>query len=281
METTGQDTAGQFLDRAGPWLGKRRAENNLIVGLAATLIADPSRYGDKPFLLTIESGDEVVGAALMTPPFKLLVTRMAPEALRELARYLHDCGAPVPAVLGPDGISEEFARYWTGLHGGSFRKGRSQGVYAIERVIPPARPADGSFRRAREDELETLIEWAEGFTRDIRSDDPVSDSEKLARGFLAERRIFVWEDGGKAVSVAGFGRETADGASVTFVYTPPENRNRGYASSCVAALTQFLFDAGKEICFLYTDLSNPVSNSVYMNIGYKKICDAHDYRFDE
>lgn len=45
------------------------------------------------------------------------------------------------------------------------------------------------------------------------------------------------------------------------VYTPPPNRGRGYAGACVGALSAQLRNAGNR-CVLYTDLANPISNSV-------------------
>ena len=63
------------------------------------------------------------------------------------------------------------------------------------------------------------------------------------------------------------------------MYTPPERRRRGYASALVAALSQEQLDAGKEFCFLYTDLANPTSNKIYQDIGYEPVADVDEYRF--
>jgi protein-L-isoaspartate(D-aspartate) O-methyltransferase len=58
-------------------------------------------------------------------------------------------------------------------------------------------------------------------------------------------------------------RETARGICFSMVYTSPHLRKQGYATSCVAALTQRMLDAGKRFCCLYTDLTNPTSNAIY------------------
>ena len=41
---------------------------------------------------------------------------------------------------------------------------------------------------------------------------------------------------------------------VAFVYTPPYFRGKGYASSCVAQISQMALDKGFTKCVLYTDL---------------------------
>jgi predicted GNAT family acetyltransferase len=91
--------------------------------------------------------------------------------------------------------------------------------------------------------------------------------------------LHVWENG-EIVSMADLRRETAHGIAVSLVYTPPRLRNRGYATSCVAALTQRVLGSGKQFCCLYTDLANPTSNSIYQKIGYQPICDVQDWVFE-
>jgi predicted GNAT family acetyltransferase len=63
------------------------------------------------------------------------------------------------------------------------------------------------------------------------------------------------------------------------VYTPPERRDRGYASNLTAAASQDQLDNGRQLCFLFTDLANPTSNRIYRQIGYEPVCDVNLYRF--
>ncbi|MDP8927425.1 MAG: GNAT family N-acetyltransferase, partial [Actinomycetota bacterium] len=74
---------------------------------------------------------------------------------------------------------------------------------------------------------------------------------------------------------------TPNGIRVGPVYTPPDLRNRGYASALVASLTQRELDAGRSFCFLYTDLANSTSNKIYQRIGYEPVTDISVYLFDE
>ena len=47
-----------------------------------------------------------------------------------------------------------------------------------------------------------------------------------------------------------------------------------------AALTQQLLDGGRRFCFLFTDLANPTSNSIYQRIGYRPVSDVDLWSFD-
>ena len=78
---------------------------------------------------------------------------------------------------------------------------------------------------------------------------------------------------GEPVSFGGFGGLTPNGIRIGPIYTPPELRRRGYASALTAALTQMLLDRGRRFCFLFTDLANPTSNSIYQRIGFRPIGD--------
>lgn len=87
-----------------------------------------------------------------------------------------------------------------------------------------------------------------------------------------------WEDG-EPVSLAGFGNPTPNGVRIGPVYTPPGRRRRGYATALVAALTRALLGSGPRFCFLFTDLANPTSNTIYQRIGYRPVTDVDEWRF--
>jgi predicted GNAT family acetyltransferase len=89
----------------------------------------------------------------------------------------------------------------------------------------------------------------------------------------------MWEDGADVVSMCGFGGLTPRGIRIGPVYTPPELRRRGYASALTAHVTQQQLDGGRDYCFLYTDLANPTSNRIYLNLGYELVCESADYAF--
>ena len=80
--------------------------------------------------------------------------------------------------------------------------------------------------------------------------------------------------------MAGVGSQTPNGVRIGPVYTPPEARNRGYASALVAAISQAQLDAGRRFCFLFTDLANPTSNHIYQMIGYEPVRDVDMWRHD-
>ena len=106
----------------------------------------------------------------------------------------------------------------------------------------------------------------------------VPNAVEKVRNLLNAKTLYVWEDD-IPVSQAAAGRKTLNGVVVNAVYTPPHYRGKGYATSCVANLSRHLLESGYKFCSLFTDLGNPVSNSIYRKIGYQPVCDYDEYKF--
>ena len=267
---------------AGPFLAAREAEHNLLLGICTNLNTRP--YGSlPPYFAVVSEGDRVVAAALRTPPLNLLLSAVdEPAALPLIAADVLREYPDLPGVLAEKGIAREFAELWRAWTGAAYRIKTAERIFRCTRVIP-ARPVGGRIRDATRADRELIVEWLVAFTLEaIGPDEDTSRAGVVADGWLEarERRLFLWEDGGRVVSLVGVSGETPHGIRIAPVYTPPERRGRGYASACVAAVTQGQLDAGRRFCFLFTDLANPTSNKIYQQIGYEPVCDVDEYRFD-
>ena len=277
MQVIRHNTAADFLARAKAWLERVEVENNLFLGIAGFFESNPEQPRIRPYFLTIEESDNIVGAALMTPPRRLLMARMPDSAASALADYMLGDGTPVPGVLGTTDCAQVFAEKWRAKTGMTARVKMSERLYACTAVTAPAL-SSGYLRTASKEDESLLVKWAVEFCRDGKIEDEAAYTKSQIPILIAKKWLYVWEKS-EVVSMAGLGRETAHGFAVSLVYTPPHLRNKGYATSCVAALTQRMLDSGKQFCCLYTDLSNSTSNSIYQKIGYRPICDVQDWVF--
>jgi RimJ/RimL family protein N-acetyltransferase len=73
------------------------------------------------------------------------------------------------------------------------------------------------------------------------------------------------------------GQIAALAGAISVVYTPPEQRGRGYAGSVTAAAADRIFAEGRTAC-LHADRRNPISNRCYARIGFRPHCEAWHYR---
>ena len=276
------EDARAFLDAAGPLLLDDEARNNLILGVTGTLIEDPDRFAAKRFWVVTDDGGKPVAAAMQTPPYNLLLAQARSDAALETLAEAIDDGLPGVVASHPE--VDAFVGLWARSHAIEPRVLRNQGIYALEQVKPPPQPP-GARRAATADDYALAMDWVTAFRDEVLEENDPGRTE--ARNFVDQRLrgdgtggIELWEDGGKAVSLSGWGGPTPHGIRIGPVYTPPGLRGRGYATSLVAELSQALLDAGRRFCFLYTDLANPTSNAVYERIGYVKACEAAMVAFE-
>jgi uncharacterized protein len=273
--------AGQFLERVQPFLLKREAEHCLILGLLDGLRAGEQWGTEPPLMALVENHDELAAVALMTPPHNLIISWTADDTILDtIARELHATGMLIPGINSSADIAKKFALKWSELSGQTFRVQMAQRIYQLRQVTNETRAA-GRLREPNQSDDALLREWRAAFSIDAEGMDPGQAREAAALPLPKSRRLLLWEVEHTAVSMAGFSGPTPNGIRVAWVYTPPENRGKGFAGACVAALSHKLLDEGRKFCFLYTDLANPISNHVYQRIGYEPVTDATVYSFSQ
>ena len=270
-----------YLANAGAFLEAREAEHNLIFGISSQVQADPAQYASAPYLAAVFDGSRIVGAALRTPPWRLVLSVMDhPSAADALAADL--AGEALPGAVGPAESTATFAAAWQARTGATPRLSRHERSYRLRSVVPP-KPAPGFMVRAQSEHREVLAAWYQAFEEEANAAGPgptdyFAGADRWLRGL--GRTPYLWIDDGRPVSLAGAGGMTPHGIRVGPVYTPPELRGRGYASNLVAGVSQLQLDAGRTFLFLFTDLANPTANHIYQAIGYEPVIDIDEYAFD-
>lgn len=276
--------ASDFLARARAELEHNEVLHSLPLGIALRLQAFPEQSEQPPYLAIVEEEGKQIMAAVMTPPFRLIVTSNRFEAFGEafslLVIHLRENGWLVPGVVGPIPLSDLFAQTWTSLTGEVSRLQRHERLFELTQVIA-ARPGPGSLRNATPEETPLVIHWIKAFQQEALQA-PLSNEEafRWARTRIGAGEVFLWVLPDETiVSLVGTSRPIRRIISIGPVYTPPTLRDHGYASRSVAALSQRLLESGWQRCCLFTDLSNPTSNSIYQRIGYRPVHDFHEYDF--
>jgi predicted GNAT family acetyltransferase len=193
----------------------------------------------------------------------------------ELAGWLREKQIDLPGVMGPKAASEAFAAEWSRQSACKAHLHMGMRTHQLRKVLPITAPP-GCMRQATQGDFELLVAWAAGFGRDTGC--ASGDNAPAVHRCLESGGLWLWENT-QPVAMANCGQPTPNGIRINWVYTPREHRCRGYATALVAQLSQHLLDNGRKFCFLFTDLANPTSNSIYRRIGYEGVCDYAAYHF--
>ena len=268
------DCAERFDERAGALFAARLEHNVLATALMSVRAAPQDHPG--ALFAWVEDGSSVVAAALRTPPRRMVATVMDEAIAAALMERWLSADRALPGVVGPQPVAAALAGAWERLTGSRARPSKHEALYELERVIAPARPAAGRLRTAVAGERDLLVRWWLAFGEEAETH--AADAEHAVARVLRRGGLFVWDDGAP-VSMLGLNPEIAGVVRVGPVYTPPEQRNRGYASSAVAAASELALTDGARRCALFADLANPTSNSIYQALGYERRGDWQEFDF--
>jgi hypothetical protein len=257
-----------------------RIERNVLATILADQLQGQYAEASRVYAYGVDVRGELRFAALRTAPWPLLATEFDPAlAPRFLAQWLEVDPEPSGVSSVPD-TANAICEAWREQTGGTTRCRFSEALHVLEQVVDPPRPAAGELRLAREDERGLIVEWAKGFGVDSGIDTAeLQAAETMVALRLDRGRMLVWDDHGP-VSMAGVNQAVAGVVRIGPVYTPSEQRRRGYASSLVAAVSRRALAEGASSCMLYTDLANPTSNKIYADVGFRRVGDWEEHLFE-
>lgn len=280
MQVTVYEHLREFSERAMPLLMENEAANNLPIGILNRGLHAQTEPAWFMACVSDAAGADLL-IALMTPPHNMILVSTVKEppvaALETLREELLRSGENVPGAIGEKALATAFAQLYctaAGLRPGSTMNER---VYRLDAVSPVPHP--GTLRPATEKDLHFLPYWISDFNREALGTATPLDEPGM-REAVKSGALYLLDVNAQPVCLVGSSRQMPHGRSIGPVYTPPYYRTRGYAASAVAQLSSLLLDRGNQYCALFTDLSNPISNSVYQRVGYHPLCDYAQIEFD-
>jgi len=266
-----------FAERVWPFLEAHIECNILATVLAGAL---DGRFGERSplFAYGLDESGGVALAALRTPGWFMLASPMDAGMADALVAGWLEQDPDLPGVNAVPAAARAIAAAWAERTGGVTRCRMSEAMHSLTAVTDPPRPARGRLRAAVPDELPLLMRWLGDFEHEAGVSGGMS--EELVAARVERGEYLLWEDG-EPVSLVGTNRPVAGVVRIGPVYTPPEHRGRGYASSAVAEASRRALAAGAHSCMLFTDLSNPTSNKIYADVGYRRFGDWEEHEFLE
>ncbi len=271
------DGVDAFLERVGPHVNSRPIVNNLLLGIVNSIRHGTLR-GDA-YLAAVEEGASLQAAAVLMPPFKLVLSEGDAACLPALVEDLAEDGRAPPGVVGPVAMSEACVAAWTARTGGATRPGIEMVLHALRRLAIGIE-APGEMRRANPEEIDMLGAWMAQFAAEAGLDpeERKASAESVANA-IERRRMRVWVAYGRPVAMADYRSISDDLARIGPVYTVPEARGKGYGTALVATLCETMLRSRIATCLIFADVANPRATGIYRRIGFEPVCTYREYYF--
>ncbi|MEI7779167.1 MAG: GNAT family N-acetyltransferase [Actinomycetes bacterium] len=253
-----------------------RSRHSLLTNIVASVALSVAggRTYDAYFYWVLLDGEDVVGVALRTAPWNLVVSPMPDEAAELLGATVVAADPDLPGVNGPRQEVEAVYRGMQRLRKLQPRVHMTDVLYELAEYVPPPQ-IRGSARCATESDIPLLIAWHIQFALD--ADVPVRDVERFVPVRVAAAGLWLWEVEGEPRAMAGHAdpvvAPTGTVGRIGPVYTPAEYRGRRYATAITAHIVEILQPVCS-IIMLYADMANPASNAVYRRLGFRQVAEV-------
>ena len=235
-------------------LGETNGESDLVIQIAENCDGETTVYWH----------DQGNALATWTPERNVVLSRMHVDQAISLANYLNQ--QPIPGVSGHLPEVEAFSDSWVNeVTGRSKRLGQTLILYDLPKLITP-RPCPGEFRACTRADLEHVYRWTLDFHQEVDPHAPKPRRRTVDAG-LARGCYSYWVVDDRPVSLAGLRWITAENSRIAPVFTPPNERRKGYASALVYRVAKFGLNGGR--CTLFADQAYPASNAVYQALGFR------------
>lgn len=278
----------RFLASAGGYLRSTAAENTLLLSAAqaagearAAGAAPAARGSDGAGLLfgwwEPPDGSGPRGAFMHDQATPVLLAGRAPETAASLAAALARTGRWVCGVNAPTGVADAFAAAWSHRAGVVVRVQSHSRVYRLAGEAPSQMGPAGRHRVATRADRALLVEWLRAFGAEVG--ELSGEPEAAADDLLGYGGAAFWEAGGRPVAVATVTRPVARTVRLSTVYTPPQWRHSGYATSVMLAVSRAALDGQASEVVLITDRNSPDRQAA--RLGYQLIGERAVLRFSQ
>ena len=273
MDVTFYEDVHQFNELCSPFLSEKATENNLIIGILNTLKTNIHHYGTKtPLLATVSEGKSLNLVSIRTPPYKLLISHTNNlDSIQFLVNEFKRQKIELPGITGFKTGALKFSQLWIDNTDLKYQLEVHLRIYKLDKVNPKI-PSLNTFRPAKHDDASLINEWIREFIQEATPNSPEEELyhlQKRTTKAINKKRIYVLEREGKLVSIARRAGRTPYGERVALVYTPLEERRKGYATEAVIALTNYMLHTfGISVLYGRVMNGNNASTRVMEKAGY-------------
>ncbi|OOQ58306.1 GNAT family N-acetyltransferase [Mucilaginibacter pedocola] len=156
----------------------------------------------------------------------------------------------------------------------AFQPEKDRIIYEITSVLPLKKKHLGKAVKSGTDDYEQLVNYSHAYSleewgeREGRGMDYVRN---MVMQLIHEGNLIQYDTSHGIGCIAQVFNLEDDMPIIGSLYTPPDRRNKGYATMLVHALAKKLLESGFEKVGILSDASNPVTNRLFKQIGFRPI----------
>jgi len=266
QNVTNHNTPEDFLNKNLLLLEKNELDNNLILGICQGYEDKSKEQKNCQLISNFDNNGNIICSIKNTQIAVLGGNTNNEELVLGISNYYKDNKIDLMGVFGREDIAHAFSK----LYGKPILKTKGMLSHKLD-VLKQINIIEGSFEVCSFTDENQLIEFIEEFHIELNYF-PKKDKEEIKSTCLKlinEKRIFKWVKDNEIVSIAAIVRNTNNIGIIGGVYTPKQNRGKGYATSIVYNLSKHILNIGYKYSGLFTDIDNPTSNKIYKKIGYE------------
>ena len=231
----------------------------------AAYITSPDK---RSYALRVTSGGGTL-LALKLHPFPLLPFGDS-ECVPELLNYIDLCRLEAESFLCESGLGEAMSRAIYERHGLHCVETLAMDLMAADEVSEPTCP---DVCRASAEDAEEICDCVDRFLIDCGLTE--TQDREATKAAIGTFRIL--RENGVIVSMAQMPVTELPEVRIRAVYTRDECRGRGCARKVVNAVKNEILSMGK-LATLNVDKKNPISNRLYLSLGFKRVLSQSEYR---
>lgn len=224
------------------------------------------------YAFQFKSNDEVL-LILKLEPYNMLLYG-SKDLCGYAAHIIADLNLVVENVLGEEDCTLEFLKCYQNRLAGELVLQHSMRIMVLKKLKYFAKSP--VFQCTTKDLEELALCYCCFHKEALSEEKEFSEAVEFLKG--KEHTFYAIKDKDKIVSIATKIRNFDTTCSISHVFTMPEYRNRGYAREVVSKLCQDILDEGK-IPYLYVDSTNPISNHLYLGLGFNYLINQVQYQY--
>jgi len=265
----------EFLEACGPFLEAHEMEHNMMLGNCYNAISGNKSLDGCYFLSSSEEG-AIRDFSIKVSP-KVILSCKNKKAVEAIYHFYQGNNIPFKGVIGDPPSSAVFAEC-SSLKVLQQKNTLVQGLSKVNEL----HLSQGTFEPCRLTDIPVLKKWAAGFLEEenLFPKRSHSEVETVVKDLMMQGNLFSWRHNGRVVSMSAIIRKTRHSSIIGFVYTPPEERGKGFGKSCVHQLSDYILRSGFKESGLLVYGTNTIARKIYEQIGYKTVSELLDIDFE-